>query len=100
MEQLPTRWLHETRAMVYRGPDTARRAKKLMGCYGWECVAESPVAVKQTWWQRLLGRSSPNRVRIVYQRPYAARPYGLFHVPPHWSPGVRPQRPDAVGHGG
>jgi hypothetical protein len=100
MDQLPTRWLHETRTMVYRGPDTARRAKKLMGCYGWACVAEHPVAAQPSWWQRLLRRPSRTRVQVVYQRPYAARPYALFHAPPHWSPGVRPPRPGAVSQGG
>lgn len=81
MEQLPTQWLQETKAILYRSPDTARRAKKMMGCYGWDCVAEHPVAGEPSWWRRLFGRSGPGKVRVVYRRPYAARPYALFQSP-------------------
>jgi hypothetical protein len=50
MEHLPTQWLQETKAVVYRSSVTAGRAKKLMGCYGWQCVAEQSVTVRPHWW--------------------------------------------------
>jgi hypothetical protein len=90
MEQLSTQWLHERKDVMYRSAATAGRAKKLMSCYGWECLGEYPVAVRPKWWQRVLGQSSTSRVHVVYRRPFAARPYALFQSPPSGASGARP----------
>jgi hypothetical protein len=90
VEQVPTQEPQEMKYIVYRSAATAGRAKTLMNVYGWVCVAEHPIPVRPRWWQRVLGRSSTSRVRVVYRRPYDAQPYTLFQSPPSGASSARP----------